>query len=167
MVSGNGTCGSDRDSPQNDSGGKNAQILIHHISLLVNWRDGALQKNNKYGLSQQIIMPQRTGIISFPPVGKWRGQHQIVGSSNRSGSRRSGCARRASACKGHRRPGRVRGFIRDKVGRQRNASGLCGLEIDDQWVSCRLLKRQIAGQCCRLHRLSRDKVLGATSLAHR
>jgi hypothetical protein len=38
MVSGNGTCGSDRDkdSPQNDSGGKNAQILIHHISLLVN-----------------------------------------------------------------------------------------------------------------------------------
>jgi hypothetical protein len=27
------------------------------------------------------------------------------------------------------------------------------------------LKRQIAGQCCRLRRLSRDKVLGATSLA--
>jgi hypothetical protein len=41
--------------------------------------------NNKYGLSLQIIMPQRTGIISFPPVRNWRGRHQIVRSSNRSG----------------------------------------------------------------------------------
>jgi hypothetical protein len=68
MVSGNGMCASGRDSPQDESGGENAQILIHDISLLVNQRDGALQTNNKYVPSQQIVMPQRAGVISFPPV---------------------------------------------------------------------------------------------------